>query len=73
MAVTLIDPYNNFHHEYIGLSEANGDTKPTDSVPNGSTYTEMDTGDVYYFSEEEVSGEHWLKPEAAAPADANNG
>lgn len=66
MAVTLIDPYNNFHHEYIGLSETNGDTKPTDGVPNGSTYREMDTGDLYYFSEKEINGENWIKPEAAS-------
>lgn len=70
MAVTRINPHDQFHHEYMGLSEANGDTKPTEGVPNGSKYTEMDTGDVYYYSETEVSGEHWIKP---APADVDNG
>lgn len=39
-----------------GLS---ADTKPTDEdVPNGSTFVEMDTGDVYIFDKENTT---WLK------------
>lgn len=34
------------------------DTKPTENVPNGSTFFEMDTGDVYMFDE---SAQIWLK------------
>lgn len=42
-------------HEYTGLS---GDTKPVDdeakkvSVPNGSTFLEMDTSDVYIYDKQ---------------------
>lgn len=35
--------------EFKGLST---DTKPTDSVPNGSTFYEMDTQKVYMFDAE---------------------
>lgn len=28
------------------------DTKPTEGVPNGSSFLEMDTGDVYMFDEQ---------------------
>ncbi len=35
--------------EFRGLST---DTKPTDNVPNGSTYLEMDTSKVFGFDEE---------------------
>lgn len=39
-----------------GLSS---DTKPTyDQVPNGSTFLEMDTGDVYIYNK---AGKTWLK------------
>lgn len=39
-----------------GLSS---DTKPThDQVPNGSTFVEMDTGDVYMY---DANGKTWLK------------
>lgn len=39
-----------------GLSS---DTKPTyDQVPNGSTFLEMDTGDVYIYNK---AGTTWLK------------
>lgn len=34
------------------------DTKPTNQIANGSTLTEVDTGDVYIFNEEE---EEWVK------------
>ena len=36
--------------DFRGLST---DTKPTDgSMPNGATFLEMDTGDVYIFDQE---------------------
>ena len=42
----------------IGLSGLSADEKPTEEIPNGSTFREMDTGDIYYFDEE---NETWLK------------
>lgn len=42
-----------YAQELAGLS---GDTKPTDDIPNGSTYLEMDTGNVYVFDKE---NERW--------------
>lgn len=35
--------------DYRGLSS---DTKPTTNVPNGSTFIEMNTGNVFMFDEE---------------------
>lgn len=40
--------------EFFGNST---DTKPTDNLVNGSTFTEVDTGDVYLF--DEVAGD-WV-------------
>ena len=37
------------YYEYAGLST---DTKPTEHVATGSTFTEVDTGHVYFFNEE---------------------
>ena len=36
-----------YYYEFSGDST---DTKPTDNVANGSTFTEVDTGDVYMFN-----------------------
>lgn len=41
--ITIVDKYNTV--EYRGLST---DTKPTDAT-NGSSFLEMDSGDIYYF------------------------
>lgn len=38
--------------DYRGLSS---DTKPTENVPNGSTFLEMNTGNVYIFDKENSS------------------
>ena len=41
---------SNFINEYYGLST---DTKPTfEKIPNGSTFYEMDTGDIYMWDSE---------------------
>ena len=42
-----------YYYEFAGDSS---DTKPTDNVANGSTFTEVDTGDVYMYS-----GSAWVK------------
>lgn len=64
MAVTRINPHDMFYHEYHGLSD---DTKPKDGVPNGSKYTEIDTGVVNYF---DADADDWVVP---TPADQNDG
>lgn len=47
MAITLKTSQGQMN-EYYGLST---DTKPTDeSVPNGSTFYEMNTGTLYMFN-----------------------
>lgn len=44
------------YHEFSGLST---DTKPTGTdIATGSTFVEVDTGDVYFFDEESNT---WLK------------
>ena len=53
MAVTL--EAGNYINEYFGLST---DEKPTDYVPNGSSFFEMDTGDFYFFDSDAGV---WLK------------
>lgn len=40
--------------EFRGLST---DAKPTASIPNGTSFLEIDTGEVYYFD-----GEQWILP-----------
>lgn len=44
---------SQYPRDYRGLST---DTKPTTNVANGSTYLEMDTGDVYLWDAE---NEQW--------------
>jgi len=53
----------NMAMHYRGLST--GDDKPTDGVPNGSDFLEMDTGKTWYFDAE--NGE-WLDPTATPEA-----
>ena len=36
---------------YLDIAGNNGDTKPTDNICQGSTFTEVDTGDVYMYDE----------------------
>lgn len=38
------------------------DTKTVDNFVTGSKFTEIDTGDVYYFDEDANSGSEWVKP-----------
>lgn len=45
--------------EYAGLS---GDTKPTNKkIATGSTFLEVDTGNVYLYNEDGAAGEKWVK------------
>ena len=46
---------DQFYVEYAGLST---DTKPTAGLVTGSTFMEVDTGNVYLFDE---VGETWKK------------
>lgn len=50
---------NGRHYcEFAGLST---DDKPVSYYATGSTFLEVDTGDVYAFDEEGDSGSEWLK------------
>lgn len=53
----MISILNNLQTEYIGLST---DTKPEEGVTNGSSFYEMDTGDTYYYDEE---NQEWITSE----------
>ena len=45
--------------EYAGLST---DTKPVEEkIATGSTFLEVDTGDVYFFNEDAAPGSEWVK------------
>ena len=44
---------------YIEASGLSTDTKPTENVMNGSIFTEVDTGKVYFFNEEGTTGSKW--------------
>ena len=49
----------NMIMHYRGLAD---DTKPTDGVPNGSEFLEIDSGKTWYYDAE---GEDWIDPTAA--------
>ena len=55
----------NMAMHYRGLAD---EDKPTDGVPNGSDFLEMDTGKTWYYDAE--NGE-WLDPTAVD--DGNDG
>lgn len=42
-------------YQFVGLST---DTKPTENLSNGSQFIEMDTGKVYFYSEDDGD---WLE------------
>ena len=52
--VTLISTGVN-GTEYAGLSS---DSKPTEGVPNGATFVEMNTGKLYFF---DADNETWIE------------
>ena len=52
----------NMARHYRGLAD---DTKPTDGIPNGSDFLEIDTGKTWYYDAD--SGE-WVDP-TAVPED----
>lgn len=51
MSVTRVNPHDMFSYEYRGLST---DNKPTDNVPNGSVFIEIDTSNVFLFDAENI-------------------
>lgn len=53
--VSRLNPHEEIAHEYVGLST---DTKPTEFVPNGSTFVEMDTKKLYAF---DAANSEWLE------------
>lgn len=46
----------HYRAEYAGTSQ---DTKPTEGIVSGSSFLEVDTGDIYIF--DETSGAGWTK------------
>lgn len=47
---------------YYEFAGTNNDTKPLwDDIATGSTFLEVDTGDVYAYNEDGSSGEEWRK------------
>lgn len=53
MVTNASDGQTTMHHGF-DLRGLSSDTKPTD-VPNGSSFLEMDTGEVYVFDEESAT------------------
>ena len=48
--------------KYMEIAGTSGETKPeNDLYATGSTYLEVDTGDVYLFNEAGTSGSKWVK------------
>lgn len=45
-------------YPYLELRGKSSEAKPTEGIPNGSTFFEMDTSDVYMFDAETKT---WLK------------
>lgn len=57
MADTIISQPGYFHPKYqtgvaLEIRGLSSDTKPTDDIPNGSSFLEMDTGEVYFWDAE---------------------
>ena len=46
------------YQEIFGLSTEN---KPVTGLVTGSSFTEVDTGDIYLFDEDGNAGEEWVK------------
>ena len=57
MITLLGSPNSEKPAVYIGLST---DTKPTDSIPNGSVFVEIDTENVVFY---DGTSESWLEEE----------
>lgn len=53
--MVTMSSYENGVPEYVGLST---DQKPTEGVPNGATFFEMNTGKVYFFN---AAGSTWVE------------
>lgn len=46
------------YQDYLELRGLSTDTKPTENIPNGSTFFEIDTCTIYMFDEEHAT---WTK------------
>lgn len=57
----------NMAMHYRGMA---ADSKPTDGIPNGSDFLEMDTGKTWYFDAD--SGD-WVDPTATPETPDNDG
>ena len=55
---TIDDNRNPLNYQEIfGTSD---ETKPTTGLISGSTFTEVDTGDIYMFNEDASAGSEWV-------------
>lgn len=59
--------------EYIEAAGLSTDDKPTGNVVTGSTFLEVDTGDVYAYDEEGDAGYEWCKIASLGGGDSNSG
>lgn len=59
-----IHPENDSAFPLLTLRGLSTDTKPTldPSIPNGTAFLEIDTGDVYYFDGTEDAATPWVLP-----------
>lgn len=46
---------------YQEIFGTNNDTKPTGNLVSGSSFVEVDTGDVYMYNEDAAAGSEWVK------------
>lgn len=57
--LTLIPQDDDIH--YVEMAGLSTDDKPTKTYATGSSFLEVDTGDVYFFDEESGT---WINPDA---------
>lgn len=62
----LIDHTDDGEIVYAEIYGLSTDTKPTAGLAMGSKFTEVDTGDIYLFNEDETTAENaWVKQGAS--------
>lgn len=58
MSVSILKYTDNCANNCFDLRGLSTDAKPTDGIPNGSTFIEIDTGKVYMF---DSVGNEWAE------------
>ena len=49
------------YRSYQEIMGKSGETKPITGLVTGSSFLEVDTGDLYFFDEDASAGEEWIK------------